>query len=165
MPFTPITTKRTTAAAASVRPQFKREDRNSLDQRKKEKLLENAVKPLATFFSIMGGLTSQGKRQLESTYSITMLLKDFEKRLKLYDMQHVFTVIEPGSTSTTGNITTKTISLLRKYADIATTIDKIKSSVEHYCSWGQIYDLKDLDWTRQLLKNSCSDELKDKVNK
>ena len=62
-------------AAAAIQPQVRWEDRDALDQRDKEKLLENAVKQLSTKFSIMGGLTSQGKTQLESTYSITMLLQ------------------------------------------------------------------------------------------
>ena len=113
----------------------------------------------------MGGLTSQGETQLESTYSITMLLQAFEKRLKLYDMQHVFTIIVPDDTSTTGGIETKKNDLLRKYADTGTTLDQVQNLVEHYRSWGQSYDLEDLDWTCQLLENSCSNELKDKVNK
>ena len=96
----------------------------------------------------MGGLTSQGEIQLKSTYLITMLLQDFEKRLKLYDMQHVFNIIKPDNTLTTGSIKPDTIDLLKKYADNATTIKKIKSSIGHYCSWGQLYDPEDLNWTR-----------------
>ena len=164
MLFTPISTKRTIAAAAAIQPQIRREDRTSLDQRDKEKLPENAIKPLSTKFSIMGSLTSQGKTQLESTYSITTLLQDLEKRPRLYNMQHVFTVIKPDPGSSAGDITINTINLLKRYAVNDTTLEIIKISVEHYRSWGQLYDLKDLDWTGQLLKNSCNDELKNKVN-
>ena len=83
MSFTPITTKQMVATAAAIQPQVKREDCNTLNQRNKEKLLENTVDALATKFSIMDGLTSQDETQLESTYSITMLLQDFKKMIKI----------------------------------------------------------------------------------
>ena len=93
-----------------------------------------------------------------------MLLQTFEKRLKLYNMQHVFTIISPDETLTNGNILPETIDLIKKYASSETTIAKLKELVEHYRLWGQSFDLEDLDWTRQLLENSCDDKLKDKIN-
>ena len=53
---------------------------------------------------------------------------------------------------------------MKKYADHEVEKQTVLDSVEHYRSWRQSYDLEDLDWTRQLLENSCSDELKDKIN-
>ena len=80
-------------------------------------------------------------------------------------MQHVFTIIEPNETSTTGGITENTINLLSKYTNNDTTIEEIQSSVKYYCSWSQVFDLENLDQTRQILENSCTDKLKDEVNK
>ena len=43
-------------------------------------------------------------------------------------------------------------------------IGTVKASTAHYRKWGQTYNLTDLEWSQQLLENSCKENLRNKVN-
>ena len=105
------------------------------------------------------GLTKQ-EEVLEKTYDLTMLLSELKKHLRCQDLHNVFEIISPDPLATDGSISGTPIKLIENYTgNISVNMGTVKASTAHYCKWGQFYDLTDLEWSWQLIENSCEENL------
>ena len=161
--FVPLSTARSNAQQAQIQPTIKREDRSSLDQRDYDRLWEKALQALQTKLLIMG-LTKQEKG-LKKTYDLTMLLNELKKHLRRYDINTFFEIINPDPLAMDRSISGTPIELIGNYTgNVSINVGTVKASTAHYRKWGQTYNLTDLEWSQELLENSCKEYLRNKVN-
>ena len=67
--------------------------------------------------------------------------------------------------ATDGPISGTPIKIIKNYTgNFSISIRTVKASTVHYCKWGQTYNLTDLEWSQQLLENSCEENLRNKVS-
>jgi hypothetical protein len=98
-------------------------------------------------------------KHLETINDVALMIGDVIKRLRKYDMMEVFKLHLPSEPDPT--VPRKSIDLVRMYA--TTTIEEVCESVEFYRTWGQDYDLENINWTQEYLENSCENHLQVKV--
>jgi hypothetical protein len=123
----------------------------------KEKLHQKVQESLTNKFSMMKMLDQEG--QLDMTYNLMLRIEELEARLCLYNMFEVFMVqlFDPANP----NMPVNQCNLLSFYA--TTTYDEVIKSVCFLHRYGQDYNLKNLQWSQELLENSCEQNLCDKV--
>ena len=98
-----------------------------------------------------------------ATYNINMRIRQLSERLRQFDMQDVFTrIVRPDTVDPTMPAST-VMNLLTDYGNPELSLQDVKNSVKFYRTYGQTYDLQDLQWSYQLLVNSCEPGLRDKV--
>ena len=94
-----------------------------------------------------------------------MLLNELKKHLRRYDLHNVSEIINLDPLATDRSISSTPIELINNYTGkFSINIGNVKASTAHYRKWGQTYNLTDLEWFQQLLKNSCKENLQNKVN-
>jgi hypothetical protein len=118
-----------------------------------------ATEGLKTKFRLMS-LSWKDDDQLDTVYSIGLLIVELTKHLTLFDMVDVFElVLLPTSANDKGVLSMR--YLLANYSTI--TVNECRASVEHYRLYGQGYHLQNLDWSQEMLERSCEDDLRNKI--
>ena len=112
--FKPRSTKRTLLEAAKIRPCVKQADRVSLSSKAYDALHESATEGLSTKFQLMTS-TKNNDEKLVGTYTLNIILKYFIHKLKIFDLQNAFTLIQPDPSNTDGSVLPETIPLLEHY--------------------------------------------------
>ena len=165
-----LTTGRSTAEINRVLPKLRQEERDQLSETELMKIQAMAVAKLSEKFSLPKYKTD--KDLLQTTYDVNQQLNDFIRRLQYYDMVDAFKVLNPLD-HTTEEITSPrlqldaannpvTIELTQNYTSLDET--SIQRHIYFLRKYSQSYDLQNLDWTRELLENSCDIDLREKVD-
>ena len=133
-------------------------DRQGLTAREREKLHQYAIAELPTKFSLLS--LSDDKEQLSNTYNIMRRKQELFSRLDKYDMSETFTRVLTFDAN--GDLVQNGEKSLRDNS-IGATLEEVARSNQHYNQFGQDYDVQDLNWSQELLENSCDATLRDKV--
>jgi hypothetical protein len=112
-------------------------------------------------FSLM---THASSDQLKECYNLGLRVKVLQTHLKKTDLMGGFniwccagTIITPTDILGNGNINGPTLSLIDNIDQI---FEMYVHQMMHFkCYYGQEYDLQDLQWLQELLKNSCDKDL------
>ena len=105
---------------------------------------------------------------LQHTYNVSMRVQSFEYLLTQYDMIDAFRVLlftpdtDPPVPLDDSKGNTISINLLSHHSSL--TENQVRKHILFLKRYGQNYDVQNLDWTQELFNNSCTAELKDKVN-
>jgi hypothetical protein len=100
--------------------------------------------------------------QLDTVYSIGLLIVELTKHLTRFDMVDVFErVLLPTSANDKGVLSMQ--SLLANYSTM--TVNECRASVEHNCLYGRGCHLQNLDWSQEMLERSCEHDLRNKILK
>ena len=138
--------------------QVRKADRETLNARDREKLHQYAIAELPTKFSLL--TVSDDKEQLSNTYNIMRRKQEFFARLDKFDMAEPFTHVLTFDNN--GGLIQGQVKSLRENSTGA-SIEEVARSNMHYNQFGQAYDVQDLNWTQELLENSCDPTLRDKL--
>jgi hypothetical protein len=123
------------------------------------KFTSHATEGLKTKFRLMS-LSWKDNDQLDTVYSISLLIVELTKHLTRFDMVDVFKrVLLPTSANDKGILSMR--SLLVNYSTM--TVNEYRASVEHYRLYGQAYHLQNLDWSQEMLEQSFEDDLRNKI--
>jgi hypothetical protein len=133
-------------------------NRDALGARDKEKLHQNAIAELPTKFTLL--TVSDDKDQLNNAYNIMRRKQEFFARLDKFDMAEPFSDVLTFDND--GNLIQGTVKSLRDNS-IGASIEEVARSNQYYNQFGQSYDVQDLNWSQELLENSCDSTLRDKV--
>ena len=157
------TTARGPADAARPFVAVKQTDRGSLTASDLKRLHQAAIKGLLTRFKILSLLDSS--KQLDNAYTLVMMLAKIKKHLRAYNMHNVFYVVSPHPNQVSNPSTCIGVprDLLAKYATIL--VADIVNSVSFYRTYGQDYNLQNLQWSQEFLSTCCSDKIRNRVNK
>ena len=166
-----LTTARAKAEINRIRPKVTQAERVQLNSKDLIKLRSLAVQPLTNTFDLPTCATDEDL--LENTHSINTLIDDFVKRLQYYDMYDAFEVLFPTDYKNDGTLTSPTLKqnaanenitndLTQNYFTL--TMEQVQRHVLFLRTYGQDYDLQSLDWSKELLENSCFQDLREKVN-
>eukprot|EP00978_Attheya_sp_CCMP212_P001098 scaffold2275_cov47-Attheya_sp.AAC.1 len=138
----------------------KASEREKMSAKDKAKLREEAVKGMETKFEIIELFSQTDSiEHLETINDVALLMGDVIKRFKRYDMMDVFKLHLPSTGTPT--IPRETVELITKFS--TTSLENVCESVEFFCTWGQDYDLENINWTLEFLENSCENDLRTKV--
>ena len=108
--------------------------------------------------------------QIMLNYNIQMRIKDFQRRLEVYDMVDVFDILRFDDAVYSVPLTSSsypvsplgpTINLLEKWDSISEKM--LAYHVKFLRLYGRDWDLQNLDWSLELLEASCDLKLADKV--
>ena len=138
----------------------KAEERHKMSDKEKAKLREDAVKGMETKFEMIELFSQTDSiEHLETINDVALMIGDVTKRLRKYDMMEVFKLHLPSEAEPT--TPRKSVDLIKMYA--TTTLEEVCESVEFYRTWGQDFDLENINWTQEYLENSCENDLRVKV--
>jgi hypothetical protein len=141
------TARAVTAASRSYR-EINTEHRPASGTADLVKFTSRATEGLKTKFYIMS-LSWKDDDQLDTVYSIGLLIVDLTKHLTRFDMVDVFErVLLPTAADDKGVLSIR--SLLANYSTI--TVNECRASVEHYRLYGKGYHLQNLDWSQEMLE-------------
>ena len=157
--FTPRASQRSDNAAAAIRPHLKQTDRASLSTKAYDALQSSAVKSLTSKFDLMSPSAENNDEKLTGTYTLNMVLQQLNCKLKIYNLQRAFILIQLDPTATDGSVLPDIIALLEDYDKQNLQQYVVERSVEHMRKWGEDYDIENPEWSQELLENSCSEEL------
>ena len=113
--FTPRASQRSDIAAAAIRPRVKQTDYASLSTKAYDALQSSAVKSLTSKFNLMSPNAENNDEKLTGTYTLNMVLQQLNCKLKIYDLQRKFILIQPDPTATDGSVLSDIIALLEDY--------------------------------------------------
>jgi hypothetical protein len=123
------------------------------------KFTSGATEGLKTKFRLMS-LSWKDNDQLDTVYSISLLIVELTKHLTRFDMVDVFKrVLLPTSANDKGVLSMR--SLLTNYSTM--TVNECRASMEQYRLYGQAYHLQNLFWSHETLERSCEDDLQNKI--
>ena len=162
--FTPRTSQRSNTAAATIRQRVKQEDCASLSTKAYDPLQSAAVESLTSKFDLMSTNAENNDEKLTGTYTLNMVLQQLIRKSKIYDLQRAFILIQPDLTTTYGSVLSDVVALLEDYDKQNLQQYVVERSVEHMRKWGEDYDIENLEWSQELLENSCSEELRNLVS-
>jgi ribosomal protein L15 len=138
----------------------KASERHSMTPKDKTKLRDDAIKGMETKFETIELFSQTDSiEHLETINDVALMMGDVIKRFKRYDMMDVFKLHLPSTADAT--IPRETVELVTMYA--TTSLEKVCESVEFFRTWGQDYDLENINWTLEFLENSCENDLRTKV--
>eukprot|EP00957_Ditylum_brightwellii_P086685 6596261-Ditylum_brightwellii.AAC.1 len=116
----------------------KKTEWSSLEPKVLRKLRDAAEAPLMTKFDMF--CTKQGTQEMENVYTIALLIKELQKKIQLYDIEDVFTVL---SFDENGLPTTDPpISLFSHYKILL--LERIKKCCKYLAQFGFPYVVQNL---------------------
>ena len=122
------------------------------------KLRSDATTALSTPFSLLP--IDDSDEQVANNYSLHMRISELKRRLEQYDMQESFEILTFASPTSDVPLN-KTISLLDNWD--AVTESMIAHHIRFLRRYGQVWDVQNLDWSLELMENSCEDSLNNKL--
>eukprot|EP00978_Attheya_sp_CCMP212_P014988 scaffold38493_cov31-Attheya_sp.AAC.1 len=135
----------------------KASERENMSAKNKAKLREEAVKGMETKFEIIELFSQTDSiEHLETINDVALIMDDVIKRFKKYDIMDVFKLHLPSTANPT--IPRETVELITEKKE------NVCESVEFFRTWGQDYDLENINWTLEFLENSCQKDLRTKVS-
>ena len=98
--------------------------------------------------------------QVANNYNLHMRIGELRRRLEQYDMTDAFQILQFSPTVPDIPLPS-TISLLDNWDGI--TEDMLSQHVLFLRRYGQIWDVQNLDWSLELMENSCEQALHNKI--
>ena len=157
-------TARTQTEIDGARPKFSQTQRPT-DLTALEKLRTKATAGIDPQFALTP--LEDTEEQLQNTYNVTMRKQHFREILIQYDMIDVFTIYVLDKGESDGLMKHQntnvpiTYDLLQMHSSLS--INTIREYMQFLRTYGQDYDLQNLEWSEELFKNSCEPSLRDKV--
>ena len=167
------TIARTEAQMLRVAPIVAKEARSQLDNKSFQHLRVLATTPPADTKFILPDPKSD-EEILIRTQTISNLLDNLVRHLHKYDMLDCFNLVIPLQIDPFGEVTghqllidqrtnlPATLDLIHNYANIDES--QVLASITFLRKYGQDFDLNNLDWSHELLINSCDAILSTKIN-
>ena len=154
------TTARPAAEARGTAVVLRKEERNLLSKDQLVKLQASTTGELSHQFEMMSGQTDD---QLAECYNLAVRVDALAWRLKKTDTIGGFDIFIKAIDVHTGIPANMPRSLpLIDYIDDL-TLKLVRATMKFKRYYGQEYDLQDLQWTQELLENSCDEALRAKV--
>ena len=98
--------------------------------------------------------------QILNNYNLTMRVREYSRRLQMYDMKGVFDILT-FSESNSAEPLPQTLDLLAQWDSIDIAV--LEKHITFFYAYGQDYDVQNLTWTLELMENTCGQGLADKV--
>jgi hypothetical protein len=156
---------RSRAEALSMGTTVSRQDRSTLRPEEKRKFHASATAKLDPLFSMSPDTIDINSGSfLESNHDFFLQLSKLKQHLTSYCLVDVFnlvTVFNPTSGAPDDSDPTTLIDMLDNYLEI--TEDQVAASNQGYRFWGDDVSLENLNWTQDLLLNSCDPTLYEEV--
>jgi hypothetical protein len=142
---------------------LKKEDRSSSSNNYLIKLQKKTTEGMELTFSLM---THSSEDQLEECYNLGLRVETLQIRLKKGDLIGGFDIWMSANTVITMNdvlsgVNGPTLSLIDHFNEIFE--HNVRHTVRFKRYNGQDYDLQDLQWSQELLENSCDEDLCNKI--
>ena len=141
---------------------IKKENRSKLKLPELGKLEDQETTPLPDKFTLLSPW--EKNEQLTDEYNVTMSLNETGEHFKRFDQQDVFYIIKT-NLDPNGAIQQDTskepLYLVDDYSKIS--IQEISESFRFFHVYGQLYHIRNLEWSDLFLKGSCDNVLRKKV--
>jgi len=135
-----------------------RDKREKLSDTDRVKLQSKATESLPIKYDLFK--MTDGEGQLDNSYNIMLRNRELGRRLVQYDMRSVFWVVKEDPNDA-GKILGTPKDLLEDYANV--TLEEVCESVAFIRRFGKEPERDNVNWTLELLENSCEPGLRDKV--
>jgi hypothetical protein len=154
------TTARPAAEARGTAVVLRKEDRGKLSKDQLVKLQASTTGELSHKFEMMSGQTDD---QLAECYNLAVRVDALAWRLKKTDTIGGFDIFIKPIDVNAGipNRMPKTLPLIDYIDDL--TLKLVRATMKFKRYYGQEYDLQDLQWSQELLENSCDEDLRAKI--
>jgi hypothetical protein len=154
------TTARPAAEARGTAVVLRKEDRASLSKDQLVKLQRSITGELSHQFEMVSGQTDD---QLAECYNLAVRVDALAWRLKKTDTFGGFDIFIKPIDVHAGIPATmpRTLPLIEYIDDL--TLKLVRATMKFKRYYGQEYDLQDLQWTQELLENSCDEALRAKI--
>jgi hypothetical protein len=152
-----LTSARSDQQAEGMAVAVKREDRTNLSADALLKLQRASTEGMTHKFSLMSHTTDD---QLVECYNLSLRIEELKHSLKKADTIGGFDVFERNIIQPETPMPHE-IPLIEKIDDI--TQYQVRSSIRFRRYYGQTFDIQDLQWSQELLENSCDEDLRIKV--
>ena len=150
---------------------MKNTERATLTTTNLEKLRVNAVKGMEEKFDLTDPIETVAETGIEvmkHNVDVTTLIEASQKHCQRYGMDEVFQLVLPNDdqVANPGQIQeNRTVDLFENYSASSDAIyQRICLSTRFYRTYGQEYDLQNLDWSESFFSNCCTPELRTKIN-
>ena len=164
----PLTDARRVDDGVALRAGIKKSEREKLSAVERSKLKARAEEGLSYKFDIIRLEETQksGQDRLKTVYSVTLRLEEFYESLLDFDMDDVFTipsafVWKEDDEEWWPDDDAVSIDLRYHYGDV--DLDTVKQASTFFTLRGQDYHVQNLQWSATKLLNSCSQELREKI--
>jgi hypothetical protein len=154
------TTVRPAAEARGTALVLRKEDRHLLSKDKPVKLQTSTTGELSHEFKMMSGQTDN---QLAECYNLSVRVDALAWHLKKTDTIGGFDIFIQTIDvhAAMPHIMPRTLPVIDYIDDL--TLKLVRATMKFKRYYGQEYDLQDLQWTQELLKNSCNKVLRAKI--
>ena len=145
---------------------IQKENRELLDAKQLVTLKSKAEEGMEGKFDLYKAYSEEeGYKALEATYSVQMRIKEFRQELMHYDMEDVFTipnrfVSDPGR-GVSPAPDAKAVDILTAYKEV--DLDTVVIACQFRARFGPMYMGQNLVWSGTKLLNSCSEQLRQKI--
>jgi hypothetical protein len=168
-PITPVTpvaplimarwlgTARSDQEAQGMAVAVKKEDRANLSADALIKLQKTVTEGMTLKFSLM---SHHSDDQLVDCYNLALRIDTLKNRLKETDTIGGFDIFETAVTQPSTQMPTE-LRLIEKIDKLTEPLIRAAMKFKRY--YGQTYDIQDLQWSQEMVKNSCDEDLATKV--
>jgi hypothetical protein len=150
-------TARTDHEAQGMAVAVKKEDRSQLSADALIKLQKTVTEGMTHKFSLM---SHHSDDQLVDCYNLALRIDTLKNRLKETDTIGGFDIFETPVTQPTTTMP-RELRLIDKIDALSETLVRAAMKFKRY--YGQTYDIQDLQWSQEMVKNSCDEDLATKV--
>jgi hypothetical protein len=150
-------TARTDQEAQGMAVAVKREDRTQLSADALIKLQKTVTEGMTLKFSLM---SHHSDDQLVDCYNLALRIDTLKNRLKETDTIGGFDIFETPVTQPSAQMP-RELRLIDKIDVLSEPLVRAAMKFKRY--YGQTYDIQDLQWSQEMVKNSCDEDLATKV--
>jgi hypothetical protein len=152
-----LVTARTSQEAQQMAVAVKKEDRDKLSADALLKLQKSSTIGMTNKFALMNHTTDD---QLVECYNLSLRIEELKTRLKKNDTISGFDIFEQVLTQPT-TLMPRELPLIAQIDDLTEAL--VRSSMKFKRYYGQPYDVQDLQWSQELIEQSCEEDLRIKV--
>ena len=160
--------RRDNAAAANYFTTVPKTEREELSANEYTKLKIKAEQGLETKFSLMkiASTDTSDQESLKNIYNVTIRIGEFQRALRQFDMENCFLLpsdleLDPDTNEYWPSPGARMVNLFTSYSD--TSLDVVKQASEFYTRRAPDYTVQNLLWSGAKLLDSCTDELRQKI--
>lgn len=152
----------------TLTPVVKKNERSALSSKEQITLRDRCTKGITSKFKLLHQIDENSSlEQLESVYSVTTRVSEFERSLKLLDMDDVFTMASHYELDIStqliqvNDIEAEAINVLKTPENIASKM--VRMGTKFFKLHGATWHIENLDWSAEKLLNSCEESLREKI--
>jgi hypothetical protein len=152
-----LVSARTDQQAEGMAVAVKREDRENLTADALLKLQKSSTEGMTHKFALMSHTTDD---QLVECYNLSLRIEELKLTMKKTDTIGGFDIFAQIITSPQTPMPAE-LPLIEKIDELTETI--VRASIRFKRYYGQTFDIQDLQWSQELIENSCDEDLRIKV--